>query len=46
MYGQKKEKKNSNKEIVISILEPIQTGLDRGIYKNSRAENIFWTWCD
>ena len=29
MFGQKKEKKNQNKEITISILKPINPGLTK-----------------
>ena len=29
MFGQKKEKKNSNRTITVSIIEPINPGLNR-----------------
>ena len=37
----KKGKKNSNKEIVISILEPIQTGLDREGFIKTLEQKIY-----
>tara|TARA_B100002019_G_scaffold177459_1_gene153204 strand:+ start:380 stop:1081 length:702 start_codon:yes stop_codon:yes gene_type:complete len=37
----KKGKKNSNKEIIISILEPIQTGLDREGFIKTLEQKIY-----
>ena len=37
----KKGKKNSNKEIVVSILEPIQTGLDKDDFVNKLQQKIY-----
>ena len=37
----KKGKKNSNKEIVVSILEPIQTGLNKNEFINKLEQKIY-----
>ena len=37
----KKGKKNSNKEIVVSILEPIQTGLNKNEFINKLEQTIY-----